>query len=67
MSVKDKILSNFKNGKLRGRTEKEICRALGIPRGEERNLRKILRGLCDEGLLCLGAAGIGALRGKENA
>ena len=52
MSVKDKILSNFKNGKLRGRTEKEICRALGIPRGEERNLRKILRGLCDEGLLC---------------
>ncbi len=52
VSVKDKILSNFKNGKLTGKTEKEICRALGIHRGEEKALWKVLRGLCDEGFLC---------------
>ncbi len=52
VNVKDKILANFKNGKLTQKTEKEIAAALGIHRGEQKDLIKILRGLCDEGLLC---------------
>lgn len=52
MSVRDKILANFKNGKLSGKTEKEICRALSIPRGEQKIIYKLLTQLCESGELC---------------
>lgn len=52
MSVKDKILDNFKNGKLAGRTQKEICRLLSIPRGEQKKVSSLLKELCAAGKLC---------------
>lgn len=52
MSVKDKILDNFKNGKLTGRTQKEICRLLSVPRGEEKIIASLLKDLCASGKLC---------------
>ena len=52
MSVQDKILVCFKNGKLSGKTEKEIYRALSVPRGEQKTIYKILQRLCDDGALC---------------
>ena len=74
MSVKDKILANFKNGKLTKKTEREISAALGIHRGEQRSLAFILRGLCGEGLLCRDEHGrygtpeqLGAMTGTVSA
>lgn len=52
MSVKDKILHNFNNGRLSGRTLNEICRILSVSRGEKRRFREILEELCDEGEIC---------------
>lgn len=52
MSIKDKLLDNFKNGRLAGRTQKEICQILSIPRGEQKIIKSILKDLCNDGKLC---------------
>ncbi len=52
MSIQDKILQNFKNGKFAFKTEKEICRMLSVSKGEQKIIYKILKGLCENGELC---------------
>lgn len=51
MNLKDKLARDIKNGKLAGRTEREICRALHIPRNDEKNVRSALLELIDEGAI----------------
>jgi ribonuclease R len=52
MGAQDKLLANFKNGKLSGLSLREICKKLSVPRGEIKTVSKVLDTLCKDGTLC---------------
>lgn len=52
MNIKEKLTALFQSGKLSGKTETEILRALSLGKDGQKSVRRRLEELCDEGVIC---------------
>ena len=52
MNIKEKLTALFQSGKLSGKTETEILRALSLGKDGQKFVRRRLEELCDEGVIC---------------